>query len=167
LNRNTSLNYSNTAENPEITRYYDNPTPGTYGKGKFWHDYAGGISPNVEHKAIDSYDALGRPLSVSRQFKNNGVWSSYFTTSQTYDLAGHVKTKTYPSGRSVTYNYDVAGDLTSFSGNIGDATPRTYSTGIQYNPQGQLTREQFGTSTALYHRRLSQARAGACRFPTA
>ncbi len=158
LNRNTSLNYSNTAENPDITRYYDNPNQGTYGKGKFWPDYAGGVSPNVEHKAIDSYDALGRPLSVRRQFKNNGVWGAYFTTFQTYDLAGHVKTKTYPSGRSVTYNYDVAGDLTSFTGNIGDATSRIYSTGIQYNPQGQLTREQFGTSTNLYHRRHYNSR---------
>lgn len=161
LNRNRTLDYSNTAVNPDITRVYDNPAPGGYGKGKFWKDYAGGDDnngQNVEHKVVDSYDALGRSLSVRRLFKNNGVWSNAFTTSQTYDLAGHVKTKTYPSGRSVTYAYDVAGGLTSFTGNIGDGVSRTYSTGIQYNPQGQLTREQFGTSTPLYHRRHYNSR---------
>jgi RHS repeat-associated protein len=161
LNRNRTVDYSNTAVNPDITRVYDNPAPGVYGKGKFWKDYAGGDDnngQNVEHKEVDSYDALGRPLSVRRKFKNNGVWSAAFTTSQTYNLAGHVKTKTYPSGRSVIYAYDVAGDLTDFTGNLGDAVSRTYSTGIQYNPQGQLIREQFGTSTPLYHRRHYNSR---------
>jgi hypothetical protein len=100
LNRNRTLNYSNTAVSPDITRVYDNPAPGAYGKGEFCHDYAGGDfsnGQNVEHKEVDSYDALGRPLSVRRKFKNNGVWSAAFTTSQIYDLAEHVKTKTYPS----------------------------------------------------------------------
>jgi hypothetical protein len=46
----------------------------------------------------------------------------------------------------------------SFTGNIGDGMSRTYSTGIQYNPQGQLIREQFGTSTPLYHRRHYNSR---------
>jgi RHS repeat-associated protein len=161
LDRNRTVDYSDTAVKPDITRVYDNPAAGVYGKGKFWKDYAGGDENNgqiVEHKEVDSYDALGRPLSVRRKFKNNGVWSAPFTTSQTYDLAGHVKTKNYPSGRSVTYAYDVSGDLTSFTGNIGDGVSRTYSTGIQYNPQGQLIREQFGTSTPLYHRRHYNSR---------
>src|SRR5262249_11627885 len=42
--------------------------------------------------------------------------------------------------------------------NLGDGAPRTYSTGIQYNPQGQLIREQFGTSTPLHHRRHYNSR---------
>jgi RHS repeat-associated protein len=161
LNRNRTVDYSDTTVNPDITRVYDNPAPLAYGKGKFWKDYAGGgenNGQNVEHKEVDTYDALGRPLSVRRKFKNNGVWSATFATSQIYDLAGHVKTKSYPSGRSVTYTYDVSGDLTGFTGNIGDGVSRTYSTGIQYNPQGQLIREQFGTSTPLYHRRHYNSR---------
>jgi YD repeat-containing protein len=164
LNRNQTVDYSDTAVKPDITRVYDNPAPLAYGKGKFWKDYAGGddsSGQNVEHKEVGSYDALGRPLSVRRKFKNNSVWSAAFTTPQIYDLAGHVKTKTYPSGRNVTYTYDISGDLTGFTGNIGDGVSRTYSTGIQYNPQGQLIREQFGTSTPLYHRRIT-TRAGSC-----
>ncbi|MGH9754034.1 MAG: hypothetical protein ACREA2_14755, partial [Blastocatellia bacterium] len=161
LNRNRTADYSNTAVNPDTTRVYDNPAPGAHGKGKFWHDYAGGDynnGQNVEHKSVDGYDALGRPLSVRRLFKNDGVWSDPFTTSQTYDLAGNVKTKTYPSGRGGAYTYDISGDLTAFTGNLGDGVSRTYSTGVQYNPQGQLTREQFGTSTPLYHRRHYNSR---------
>jgi RHS repeat-associated protein len=156
LNRNRTVDYSNTAVNPDITREYDNPAAGEYGKGRLWRSYAGGnesAGQNVEKQEVMGYDALGNAKSVRQSFKNNSVWSGGFTTSQTYDLAGHVKTKTYPSGRSVTYAYDVSGDLTGFTGNIGDGAPRTYSTGIQYNPQGQMIREQFGTSTSLYHRR--------------
>ncbi len=75
LNRNRTVDYSNTAVNPDITRVYDNPAPGAYGRGKFWHDYAGGDfnnGQNVEHKSVDSYDALGRPLSVRRHYNSRG-----------------------------------------------------------------------------------------------
>jgi RHS repeat-associated protein len=161
LNRNKTVDYSNTAVNPDITREYDNPAAGEYGKGRLWRSYAGGsesAGQNVEKQEVTGYDALGKTKSVRQSFKNNGAWSGAFTTSQTYDLAGHVKTKTYPSGRSVTYTYDVSGDLNSFTGNIGDGVSRTYSTGIQYNPQGQMIREQFGTSTPLFHRRHYNSR---------
>jgi len=162
LNRNKTVDYSDTtAVNPDITREYDNPAAGKYGKGRLWRSYAGGNESSgqkVEKQEVTGYDALGRAKSVQQSFKNNGAWSGAFTTSQTYDLAGHVKTKTYPSDRSVTYTYDVSGDLTDFTGNLGDGAPRTYSTGIQYNPQGQLIREQFGTSTPLYHRRHYNSR---------
>jgi RHS repeat-associated protein len=167
LNRNTTINYANTITvNPDITRVYgDNNSSPAYGKGKLWKSYAGGDETNgqtVEKKTVNSYDALGRPLSVSQQFKTNGgSWSSNFTTSQTYDLADHVLTKTYPAGAShnANYSYDAAGDLVSFNGKLGDGvTQRTYSTGLLYNPQGQMTREQFGTATPLYHRRHYNAR---------
>jgi RHS repeat-associated protein len=161
LNRNTTVNYANTTVNPDITRVYgDNSNSPAYGKGMLWKSYAGGDETNgqtVEKKTVNGFDALGRPLSVSQQFKTNGgSWSSNFTTSQTYDLADHILTKTYPAGAShnANYSYDAAGDLVSFSGKLGDGvTQRTYSTGLLYNPQGQMTREQFGTATALYHRR--------------
>lgn len=152
LNRNLTVNYSNTAV-PDITRVYDPPI--VYGKGRFWHSYAGGYeTPGAreEYREVSSYDALGRPLVVRQYFKEtNNFWSQPFTTSQTYDLAGNVKTKTYPSGHSATYNYDNEGKLSSFTGNLGNGTARTYSTGIIYNAQGQMLREQFGTTTALYH----------------
>lgn len=60
LNRNTEINYSDTAISPDIKRFYDGATNGV---GRFWYSYAGGdqnAGNNVEHTAVDSYDALGR-----------------------------------------------------------------------------------------------------------
>ena len=61
LNRNTTVDYSNTASiNPDVKRFYDGATNG---KGRFWYNYSGGdfsTGSNVEHTSIDSYDSLGR-----------------------------------------------------------------------------------------------------------
>jgi RHS repeat-associated protein len=157
LNRNKTVDYSNTAVNPDITRNYDGATNG---KGKAWEDYAGGDFTNgqtVEYKKVDGYDALGRPLSLTRRFKTAGTWGSLYTTSSTYNLAGNVNTLTYPSGRTVNYGYDAEGKLNNFNGNLG-GTSRTYASGILYNPQGQMLREQYGTSAPLYHNRHYNAR---------
>jgi YD repeat-containing protein len=159
LNRNRTVDYSDTPSiSPDITREYDNPAASEYGKGRLWRSYAESSGQKVEKQEVTGYDALGRPKAVRQSFKTNGAWSNDFTTSQTYDLAGHVKSKIYPSGWNVMYNYDVSGDLASFTGNIGDGVSRAYSTGIQYNPQGQMVREQFGTSTPLYLRRHYNSR---------
>jgi len=154
LNRNTVIDYSDTTTiNPDITRFYDKPIAGDYGKGRFWHDHAGGdwvTDPNVDHTAIDRYDPLGRPLTKRQVFKHNGIVGPHYSVNQTYDLAGNVKSVTYPSGRAVDYSYDQAGRLSSFSGNLGDS-PRTYADMIGYNAAGQMIKERFGTNTLLYH----------------
>ncbi|MCW5967911.1 MAG: RHS repeat-associated core domain-containing protein [Blastocatellales bacterium] len=66
--------------------------------------------------------------------------------------------KTHPSTRTLGYQYDADGDLITFSGTLGDGTSRTYASGIEYNAQGQMIREQFGTTKALYHRRHYNSR---------
>jgi RHS repeat-associated protein len=160
LNRNTEVDYSNTSLIPDNKRVYDNPTPGTYGKGRFWFEYARGDFSNgtdTDHIAIGRYDPLGRPLSVRQHFKFNGVWkpgvNEGFTTSVTYDIPGNVKTMTYPSGHTVSYSHDQAGRLTGFNGNLGDGLSRTYSTITQYHPAGMMEREGLGTQTPLYLKR--------------
>jgi RHS repeat-associated protein len=150
LNRNETVNYSNTAVNPDITRFYDGATKG---KGRLWLDYAGGNQTDgqeVEHHAIDSYDALGRPLDKRQHFKKNGVWSSAYSVSYSYDLAGNIKRMIYPSGREVNYSYDQAGRLSSFDGSLG-GSPKTYADTFSYNAAGQMSKERFGTNTSLYH----------------
>ena len=93
------------------------------------------------------------PASKSQNFLvYQGGWTQKsFTTSVTYDLASNVLSQTYPSGRTVNYAYDAAGRTTDFTGNLG-GTQRNYATGMQYTAAGLLTRETFGTTTALYHR---------------
>ena len=158
LNRNTAVSYSSYPNGTSvIERYYDSAT---LGKGKPWFD----VSYNYRwekptdnlayhYNFINSYDALGRPLSRSQKFLvlSGGTWQTTdFNLARTYDLAGNVKTQTYPSGKTVSYSYDGAGRMSSFTGTLGDGTPRNYATSISYTPSGQLTKETYGTTTALY-----------------
>jgi RHS repeat-associated protein len=160
FDRNITVDYSDTTSiNPDVKRFYDGATNG---KGRFWYFYTGGdfsTGSNVDHTAIDSYDALGKPLVQRQLFKFNGTWGpTYLTSRNSYNLAGGVRSQTYPSGHTVAYLYDSAGRTNSFTGNLGDGTNRTYSTNINYSPFGGLTREQFGTNTTLYHKRFYNMR---------
>lgn len=168
LNRNTTVDYSNTPSiNPDITRKYDSAGNG---KGRFSESYAGGsenVGVIVDHTRILNYDAMGRPEHLQQRFKTDSAWGDStltYSTHRTYDLAGHVKTQTYPSGRMVTYNYDQAGRLgdkdaqnLAFSGNLGNEG-RTYSAGILYSTLGGMSEERFGTDTALYNKSFYNSR---------
>ncbi len=151
LNRNTTTDYSDTASiNPDVKRFYDGAING---KGRFWYTYAGGdisTGSNVEHTAIDNYDAMGRPTVQRQLSKLNGTWSPTYQISRGYNRAGGVTSQTYPSGRTVSYGYDSAGRTSSFSGNLGDGVQRTYATGITYSQWNTLSMEQFGTNAPLY-----------------
>ncbi len=152
LNRVTTILYRvngqpdpNTAD---VEYLYDNATNG---KGRLWLTFKWGAKPL--QKAVGGYDALGRVTQLYDLFGNDqGGWYPAYSSNRTYDLAGNVKTQTYPSGHAVTYDYDGAGRTTSFTGNLGDGTTRTYSTGINYSPFGGMSNEQFGTTTPLYHK---------------
>jgi RHS repeat-associated protein len=127
------------------------------GKGRLWYTYTssyyiGGSTggQSLDNTTYDNYDALGRPTNYRQNYAvNNGTaWSSNYTTSRTYDLAGNVKSQTYPSGRVVNYNYNNAAQMTTFTGNLGDGTTRNYATGMTYTPAGQLTQENFGVNVS-------------------
>lgn len=153
LNRNTTVDYSDTASiNPDVKWFYDGATNG---KGRFWHFYKGGdasTGSNVDHKAVDSYDALGNALVQRQLFKLNGTWSTTYQISRGYNLAGAVTSQTYPSGHTVSYTYDAAGRTAGFTGNLGDGVSRTYASSFIYNARNQVTQELFGTQTPLYHK---------------
>src|SRR5437773_348044 len=120
----------------------------TNGKGRL-----ASVSSSVSTYSYSSYDALGRALSGSET-----LGSQTYSLSYAYDLAGHVKTMTYPSGRTVTYSYDSAGRTSSLSGYLGDGTNRTYSTGISYSDFGSLNQEQYGTTIAVYNKLFYNSR---------
>ncbi|HEX6718014.1 MAG TPA: RHS repeat-associated core domain-containing protein [Pyrinomonadaceae bacterium] len=106
----------------------------TYGTNSNTGDYLG-------------YDAAGRNVLKIQRTGN----TDYPLTS-TLNIAGVPTTVVYPSGRLVSYTYDVAGRTSSVIGNLGDGTSRNYATSLNYSPFGGLTREQFGTNTPLYHK---------------
>ncbi len=148
LNRNTITDYGDAT--PDVKRFYDKVT---LGKGRFHFNYSGGdisTGTTVEHTAIDSYDAVGRPLTGRQLFKTSSVWGQTFNSSRAYDLAGHITSQTYPSGRTVSYSYNAGGRLASASGNLGGTT-YTYADTLSYTAAGQMAKERFGTATPLYH----------------
>ena len=153
LNRNTTVDYSNTTVNPDINRYYDGAVNG---KGRFWHDYAGGVTSggqNLEHTAIDSYDLAGRPVTKRQLYTTNGAWSPTYQMSRYYNVSGQVTSQVYPAGRTTGPTYDNAGRQTGLSGTLGDGANRTYASNITYTAAGQMQEERFGTTTwPLYHK---------------
>jgi RHS repeat-associated protein len=148
LNRPTSRTYSDGT--PAVTYTYDS-TSVANGKGRL-----ASVNSSVSTYSYSAYDALGR---VSGGAQTLG--SQSYSLSYAYDLAGHVKSMTYPSLHNVTYNYDVAGRLAdkdaqnlAFTGNLGDFVARTYATGVSYDAGSRMTQEQFGTNPAAVYNKL-------------
>lgn len=148
LNRNKSVTASD-ANTPVITRTYDE---GQYGKGRLRSTQTSGATGSLT--TIDAYDALGQPTRTIQTLGTKSYLQIY-----SYDRSGHVKTIQYPSGHTVTYDYDNAGRTSSFVGNLGDGgAPRNYSTNISYSPLGELSQEQFGTATSIYNKLFYNSR---------
>ncbi len=149
LNRVTSRNYTNDPNNtPAVSYTYDSASISN-GKGRL-----ASVSSSVSSYSYSSYDATGKVLSASQL-----IGSQTYAMSYGYDLSGHVKTITYPSGRTVNYGYDNAGRTTGFSGNLGDGgTSRTYSSGISYSALGGMNQEQLGTTIPIYNKLFYNSR---------
>ena len=159
INRLKQTNYSDGT--PYTLRTYDFAQ--TNGRGRFYANYESSTSGTINF--VDGYDSMGRPTSGRTEFFLAGAgWRPAYTYSRNYNLMGGVTQQTYPSLRTVNYSqFDVAGRLKQFNGNLGDGTPRTYSTGIEYDEAGRLKLEQFGTGTALNHKRGYNVRGQMCQ----
>jgi RHS repeat-associated protein len=153
LSRNTSVSYSNDPSGTlPVTHIYDTATNG---KGRFYQSQTTGTGGSLS--TTDAYDELGRPTNLRQQFYVSGTWSGSYTTSRSYNLAGGVTSQTYPSGYTVNYGFDVAGRTTEFTGNLGGAS-RNYATEILYSSLGAITKEKFGTTTAVYNKLFYNSR---------
>jgi RHS repeat-associated protein len=154
LNRPTTRSYSDGT--PTVTYTYDAAAVSN-SKGKLT-----AVSSSVSSYNYSGFDAMGRVNGGSQV-----MGSQTYTMSYTYDLAGHTKAITYPSGRTVSYGYDNAGRTNSMTGTLGDGLNRNYTTGIAYDAGSRMTQEQFGTTTPVYNKlfytsrgQLAEIRAG-------
>lgn len=157
LNRNIITSYANDpAQTPTGFRHYDGALNGL---GRFWYSSAGPAAT-----IINEYDSVGRIREQHQIFQTNGVWSAPYSVQRSYNKAGGLVSQTYPSGRTVTYNYDAAGRLgdyngqPAFAGNLGDGVTRTYASEVRYHELGGMEQERFGTQTPVYNKSLFNSR---------
>jgi RHS repeat-associated protein len=144
LNRQLTVSYQNDPANtPTVNLYYDNQPNA---RGQLWKT----ATANDYTETLDR-DVMGRAQRNRQWFYSGGVWR-YYDTTYSYDLAGHVITQGYPSGHTASYQYDVAGRLGDFRGNLGDGASRVYSTGLSYDEASRVKQEQFGTTTPVYNK---------------
>lgn len=153
LNRNTSVAYAGETgpPTPAVTRSYDGAAGG---KGRVWKSE----SAQTGLTTFEEYDAAGRPLRQSQRFWAGAAWGTAYNVSYSYDISGHLKTQTYPSGHAVAYAYDNAGRLSAFTGNLGGRAVRTYADALAYDASGRMSQERFGTDAPVYNKRLYNSR---------
>ena len=85
-----------------------------------------------------TYDSANRVTSRADMIAGHA-----FTTSYAYDGRDELLHITYPSGRVVSYAYDLAGRITQVSDNQG----HVFASNIAYHPSGAATSIQFGNGT--------------------
>ena len=73
------------------------------------------------------HDKFGRVLQ-SRQT----VGTAYPVLEYTYNKQGGLKTMKYPSGRMVSYGFDVAGRVTQVDGTVAGISTGSYASGMHY-----------------------------------
>ncbi len=116
----------------------------------------GAVNPAESCGTYYGYDELGRVARKTQRAKvvnslANPATTNYYDypVTATYNRASAMTGETYPSGNMVSYGYDMAGRMTSFSGYLsGSLTP--YATITQFSPSGQIERETYGTTAPLY-----------------
>ena len=94
------------------------------------------------------YDTMGR-VKTQRQVTGSSVYSLDYG----YNLGGLVTSETYPTGRTINYDFDEAGRLSKVSENA----TTIYAEGFEFEPHGGLKNEKFGNGalhSMAYNRAL-------------
>lgn len=140
LNRVTNIDYPGTAE--DLSFNYDsivgaNTSSQSYGIGR--------LSSITDESGSTSYeyDAKGQLVNETRTV--NGI---NFNTGYAYDAAGLITQVTYPSGRTVDYQRNTLGQVTSMTTTASGQT-QTIANTISYLPFGPLTDLTYGNGKVL------------------
>lgn len=124
-NRLKTINAPGTAD--DVTLTYD-------GAGRLANQVGGGVNTTF------GFDIKGR--QTSRSDVINGLT---FTSSYTYDANDNLSTLTYPSGRVITYLYDVENRLTTIKNNGVN-----FAQNFAYGDNGQLASYVTGSVTHTF-----------------
>ncbi|HWQ15104.1 MAG TPA: hypothetical protein VNL77_20065, partial [Roseiflexaceae bacterium] len=117
---------------PAVTYSYD--SPGANARGRLVQ-----VASSVSRTEYLGYDAAGR-VSASRQ-TTAGVG---YDLSYGYDVAGHLTSQTYPSGRRVLTNFDDAARISQVRGTKSGEANKTYASGLSYAAHGGVAAMALG-----------------------
>ncbi|MFD7982416.1 DddA-like double-stranded DNA deaminase toxin [Kitasatospora indigofera] len=153
LGRQTAV-YEGTAD--DSTKQVSGSTYDTLVRGKPTSNtrFVGGASGQAYKSEITGYDAGYRELgSITTIPAIEGKLAGTYVTKNTYDKAGRLQTTQLPAvagmrAETLTYAFDIVGQLTSMSGmfTVPPATP--YFVGVRYDPYGRPIRTTLGPSGA-------------------
>lgn len=152
FNRLIVRDYSDTT--PDVQFFYDGrglDTAPAFSKGKTTR-----IASSVSETEYTSFDVLGR-LLTNRQITGGQTYNF----SYQYNLTALVA-ETYPSGRTVSYEFDQDGDLSRVAGQIANGA-KTYANSFRYNSSGAIESMRLGNGkweTAKYNERLQITQIG-------
>ncbi len=132
LNRMLTENYTGAA-GTEVTNTYDSCT---YGLGQLC------IASSTAAKITNSYDVLGRLASTT-----NAILGIPYSLIYTYDIQGNMTSVKYPSGTTVKYGYNTAGQTNGVSRTASAGSVSSMITNMSYAPQSLPTMTQFGNGT--------------------
>ena len=132
LNRVKTRTYQNDLSGtPPVTYNYDDINV-PKSKGRLTSE----VTP-VSSYSYSNYDAMGRVLGGTQTTTVNQTANSY-SMSYTYDLAGNMRTETYPSGRVVTTTYDGEGRINGITGQKTGEANKTYASAFSYASHGAV-----------------------------
>ncbi|QDQ27050.1 RHS repeat protein [Chitinimonas arctica] len=86
------------------------------------------------------YDDLGRPMGEWRT-----IAGKQYITRENYDSAGRLKQRVYPSGRTITYNFNAAGQVNQILTQANASAPTAVlAKDISYRPFGAAQNWTYG-----------------------
>lgn len=134
---------------PTVTRNYD--TTSELGvtlvntAGRLSAEYVKDASGNLLSGRIYSYDPLGRIKDNSQCTPQNCPSGKAFSVTYSYDLAGQLNSTTNGLGTTFSSSYNAAGSLTSLTSSLSDSNhPANLYSGLHYSPLGAVTTASLG-----------------------
>jgi RHS repeat-associated protein len=95
--------------------------------------------------SYQGYDQMGRVVK-SLQVTQTPTTLQTYSFTYSYDLAGEMLTEGYPSGRTISMSYDVAGRLSNLGGTKTGEAAKTYAQQFNYWAHGAVKSITLGNS---------------------
>ena len=156
LNRVAAKSYSDTT--PAVSYCYDGTGTGCPSQVLYPVGRLTKVSCLVSTTSYDEYDAMGQVKRTTQTIGDSG-----YTLLYGYNLAGGMKSQTYPSGRILSTSYDQAARIGSITGSKSGEPNKTYASNYRYSPHGAVAEMKLGNElweNASYNERLQPTLMG-------